>query len=233
MKTCAVVICAYDCAEFIQDLLSSLHKQLQTPGWIYNIRIGVDHCEKTAAVLKKFKQSYYMAEKNVGHGILRNALIYQAPADMFSYFDADDVMYPRYLKTQIEFLDRSQGARNIVMPAKINTDIHLHPKNGRPVVENGGAMTFTRRVIETIGGFQLYRCAIDTDFLRRVEMAGFRIHELKEALYYRRSHPKALTRTVGTGMKSAYRKRVWAEMTMMRKNGIIKIKPILVKLKKQ
>ena len=92
-------------------------------------------------------------------------------------------------------------------------------------------MTFTHDVIEAVGGFAPYRVAIDTDLMRRAEMAGYKITGVKNAVYYRRSHPKALTKDKKTGMKSPYRKKVWAEMTANRKRGIIKIKPQLVELK--
>jgi glycosyltransferase involved in cell wall biosynthesis len=226
MKTCAVCICAYDCAEFIPTLIKGIRNQYQAPGWRYEFRIGSDACEKTSAALRREKFPHFMAEKNVGHGVLRNALIYAAPADAYAYFDADDVMMPAYLKRNLSVLKNNR----IVMAAKYNTDVNLKIRNG-PVVQNGGAMTIPHRVIEYLGGFQHYRCAIDTDLMDRAKMAGFVIYPIKEGLYYRRAHAKALTRRSDTGMGSAYRKKAWAEMTADRKRGIIKIDPVLVKLR--
>src|SRR4030042_290706 len=90
----------------------------------------------------------------------------------------------------------------LVLPGKINTDIRMNPKTGRAVVENGGAMAFKHEVLDAVGGFRNYKCAADTDFLRRAEMAGYKILELKEPLNLRRSHPLALTKRTDTGMKS-------------------------------
>lgn len=228
MKTAALCVAAYDAAEFIPDLIRGITSQYPAPGWEIDIRIGVDACQKTANVLKKLKFPFFMAEKNAGHLILRNSLIYARPADIFLYFDADDYPFQSYIKINIQEIE---SGHNFVMPPKLNTDINLRPKTSKPVVENGGAMTFTHAVIDAVGGFPPYRCGGDTDLMRRAEMAGFTIHKMTgEALYYRRTHPKCLTKAPATRMGSAYRKQAWARMTADRKKGIIKIKPATVEL---
>ena len=226
MKTCAICICAFDTAEFIPSLIWGIRNQYRTPGWKYEFRIGVDDCQKTAAALKKERFPYLMAEYNVGHGVLRNALIYHAPADAYAYFDADDVMMPAYLSRNLAALTD----KRIVMAAKYNTDVNLKIRNG-PIVQNGGAMTIPHSIIEAVGGFRHYRCAIDTDLMDRAKMAGFEIYPIKEGLYYRRAHAKALTRAPKTGMGSDYRKKSWAAMTAKRTRGIIKIDPVVVGLR--
>lgn len=227
MKTLAIVIAAYDVAPFVPDLLRSIDRQRPRQGWKYDFRIGVDGCEKTYHYLKQAWQPFLWHHENHGHGVMRNSLIYHGNADAYLYFDADDVMFPTLCAEICAELEH----HNLVMPAKINTDIRLKPRTRRPVIENGGCMAFTHRVIVSVGGFQHYRCAIDTDFMRRSEAAGYRIHRIEHALYYRRSHPKALTKAPATRIKSEYRTRVWAEMTAMRQAGAVKIKPVYYKLK--
>jgi glycosyltransferase involved in cell wall biosynthesis len=231
MKTLAICICAYDCAEFIPDLVNSLFEQKPYEGWKYDIRIGVDGCEKTSQRLQALLVPHLWSSKNYGHAIMRNSLIYYKPAHAYAYFDADDVMYPEYCRenakaTSIYF------TMGIVMAKKINCDINLNPK-GKAVIENGGAMTFTHLLLRHVGGFQPYRCAIDTDLMRRAEMAGFRIHVIDKPLYLRRSHPKALTKAKDTKIGSTYRKQVWNEMCNQRKKGVIKIKPVVVPLEER
>jgi hypothetical protein len=92
-------------------------------------------------------------------------------------------------------------------------------------------MVFDNSVLDKIGGFAPYRCAIDTDFMRRAEMAGIKIEQLKKAMYYRRSHGKALTKNPKTGMGSDFRKKQWSEMTENRERGIYKIIPETVELR--
>jgi len=229
MKTLAICICAYDCAEFIPDLLASLKNQKPYPGWKYDFRIGVDGCAKTAKALKTVGFPFLISYNNYGHAIIRNSLIYYKPAHAYAYFDADDCMYPEYLRENVKKLDQACA---FVMAKKINCDYRLYPKSA-PVIENGGAMTFDHTVLQAVGGFQPYHCAIDTDLMRRAEMAGFRIHVIDKPLYLRRSHPKALTKRKETGMGSTYRKQVWNEMTAQRKKGVIKIKPVVVPLEER
>jgi cellulose synthase/poly-beta-1,6-N-acetylglucosamine synthase-like glycosyltransferase len=228
MKICAACIAAYDCAEFLPDLLKSLKSQIPLEGWEYDIRLGVDACPKTSAYLTRKKIRHYMAVKNVGHLILRNALIYLRPADVYIYFDADDFMLPEYVKKNIQAAMKYK----LVMPKKINVNEKLqNHKNRGPVIENGGAMTFTHDVLAAVGGFSPYRCAGDTDLMRRAEMAGYKIHVIDEALYLRRAHKKCLTKAVITRIGSQYRKQVWAKMCADRAKGVVKIKPEKVGLK--
>ena len=118
-----------------------------------------------------------------------------------------------------------------IMTAKINCNENLKPIQGARI-EKGGAITFTHGVLERVGGFYGVRCAADTDFMYRCNMAGFSIHEISEPLYYRRRHPNALTKKSDTGIGSPYRKKVWRDMCEKREQGIIKIKPTVIPLKK-
>ena len=156
---------------------------------------------------------------------MRNSLMAVAPADVYSIFDADDVMFPEYLSKSL------QGNHYAIMTAKINCDEKLKPIQGARI-EKGGAITFTHSVLSDLGGFYGVRCAADTDFMYLIGMAGYSIFDINEPLYYRRRHSQSLTKKSDTGIGSAYRKKVWAEMTEKREQGVIKIKPTVVKLEK-
>jgi GT2 family glycosyltransferase len=199
--------------------------QVKVPDWTINIILGVDACPATSAVLTKNKIPHYYSHKNVGHYVMRNSMIALHPADVIGYFDADDKMLPLYVSETIKNIDKT----GVVMCAKYNCDQNLRTKSGA-VVENGGAMSFINRAWQAVGGFCNYRAAADTDFLRRLEMAGFKIYKIPQGLYYRRSHPNALTKRSDTGMGSEYRRKIWAEMCAARERGIIKITPVTVKL---
>lgn len=209
------------------ECVKSVQLQFPISDWKYEIRIGVDGCQKTANILNINKIPYYWSAQNVGVYIMRNSLMLMKPADAYAYFDADDKMEPLYLNCSLRYIHQT----GIVMTAKINCDEHLKPRTGA-VIEAGGAMTFTHEVLQSVGGFAPYRCAADTDFMKRVGMAGFKITEIKEGLYLRRHHSGALTRAKDTGMGSPYRKKSWAEMTDQRNKGIIKISPVVTKLEK-
>jgi len=225
MKTCAVIIAAYAADKYILDCYNSVKNQIPLEGWEIDIRIGVDGCQKTADVLRKNKIPFYWSEKNVGAYIMRNSLAAVGQADCYAIFDADDVMFTNYISSTLSL------NADACMTAKINCDENLKPIQGARI-EKGGAITFTHSVLQAIGGFYGVRCAADTDFMYRLQMAGYNIHEINEPLYYRRRHPNALTKKSDTGIGSAYRKKAWAEMTAKREQGIIKIKPTIVELKK-
>lgn len=225
MKTCAIIIAAYNAEKYILDCYESVKNQISVPGYEIDIRIGVDGCHKTADVLRRAGIPFYYSEKNVGAYIMRNSLISIAPADVYSYFDADDVMMRYYLAMS---LIKNYDA---VMTAKINCNEKLKPIQ-RSRIESGGAITFSHKILESLGGFYGVRCAADTDFMYRIKMAGFQIHEISEPLYYRRRHAGSLTKKSDTGIGSPYRKKVWKEMCEKREQGIIKIKPTVIPLKK-
>jgi len=230
--TCAIIIAAHNCDKYIMDCVDSVKSQLKVNErnlWRYDMRIGVDGCAKTANVLKKNNITHYCAQENVGAYVMRNSLIYLSRADMYAYFDADDVMGPDYLRESI--LAITSGSE-IVMAAKYQCGETLQKLKQNPVVEQGGAMTFTHSLLEKLGGFQPYRCAGDTDFMHRAEMAGHNIGQISKGLYYRRRHPESLTRKGETCIGSEYRKRSWSEMCEMRNKGIIKIVPEIVRLEK-
>lgn len=228
MKTCAIIIAAYDCPEFILACVESVKKQINIPGWQYDIRIGVDGCKKTADILRKNKVPFYWSPKNHGAYIIRNSLIYLKPADVYSYFDADDVMLQGYIGKQI--IETERGADGILLP-KMQVDQNMKTIKKEPIIESGGAMAFTHEVLEALGGYYRYRCAGDTDFMERMRMHGFLIVECLQPPYYlRRRHNKSLTKSGLTRYRSEYRLKSWAEMTKKREQGIIKIKPTTVEL---
>lgn len=224
-KTIAIIIPAWNCAEYVMDCIRSIRNQKAAPGWKVEWFIGTDACEKTTAVLEKNRVQHYRSSKNVGHYVMRNSMMALHPADAYAYFDADDVMRENYILRVTQELE----SHPIVLTGKINCNSELVPKSGA-VVENGGAMAFTHAVLEAVGGYKAYQCAADTDFLRRVEMAGFQIHEIKEPLYFRRAHANALTKRADTGMGSPYRKKIWQEMTAARARGEMKIEPVTTPL---
>lgn len=228
-KTAAIIIAAYNCPDYIMDCVNSVKRQFPIGGWNYDLRIGVDGCQKTADVLLKNNIPFYWSAENYGAYLIRNSLMYLKPADAYCYFDSDDKMMPTYLNHSLCYIT---GGQDIVMTAKINTDARLKPIQGSRI-ENGGAMTFTHKALEAVGGFYRWRVAGDTDLMRRFEMAGFKIFNIREPLYYRRRHSESLTKKADTGMGSPYRKQAWQAMCAEREKGIIKIKPTIIKLEKK
>lgn len=227
-KRVSFIIAVYDCSGYIMDCVNSIVGQNKPSGWLVDFRIGVDGCIKTSAILTRNKIKHYFSPRNVGAYIMRNSLIALGKSDAYAYFDADDVAGPSYISTSI----RAMARTGIVLTGKYQADekLKIIKTSG---AEKGGAMTFTHEIWEAVGGFYGYRCAADTDFMKRVEMAGYSIELFNQPLYYRRRHAKSLTKAVKTGMGSPYRKKAWKEMCDKRAQGIIKIKPTVVELEER
>jgi len=230
MKNLNIIIAAHNAQDFILDCYDSIKNQKIPDNWKINILIGVDGCKQTARVLKKSGIPFYFSKENHGAYIIRNSLIYtDLSADAYSYFDADDVMNPGYIFETIKKLNSGADA---VMCAKIQCNQFLKPLSGEAIIETGGAMTFTREVLEALGGYYRWRCAGDTDFMERAKIAGFEIIEIYKGLYMRRRHSGSLTKGGITKYGSKYRKQAWQAMTEKREQGIIQITPTVVKFEK-
>lgn len=229
-KKIAIIISTYNCPEFIMDCIKSIKCQEPAYGWDYDIRIGVDGCKVTKAALKLKKIPFYYSEQNVGAYIIRNSLIYIEHADIYSYFDSDDIMTKNYIRTQINAL--SQKNINACILGKFQCDEKMHKIKNDPVIESGGAMAFTHDVLQKVGGYYRHRCAGDTDMMERIKMSGENILKINGGYYYRRRHKKSLTKSGATAYGGQYRKKVWGEMCKNRENGIIKINPTIIRLEK-
>jgi glycosyltransferase involved in cell wall biosynthesis len=227
----AVITAAYNAEKYIMEFVRSIREQILAADCTLDIRIGVDGCRETSAMLSRHKVPHYWSPKNHGAYLIRNALMYLRPADIYAYFDADDVMMPDYIRQNVALIRMGADA---VMTGKLQCDAKLRPKPGQPAkVESGGAITFTQKALDAVGGFYRHRCAGDTDFMMRLEMAGFPIKKSHAPSYYRRLHGASLTRSGLTVYGGEYRKQVWAEMTANRERGIIKMKPTIIKLEKR
>jgi len=230
MNKFAVIISAFGCPEYVMECVNAVKAQIKYTGWEYDIRIGIDGCQETADVLKQNNIKFFYSENNVGAYVIRNSLIYLSPADVYGYFDADDVMEKNYIYKNIEVLESSNC--EAVISAKVNCHKNLVAiGDGNAVIETGGAMSFTHKALESVGGYYNFRCAGDTDLMERLRMAGHNIVNIEEPLYRRRRHNKSLTKSGLTIYGGDYRKKVWAKMCAKRDQGKIKIQPTTIKFK--
>jgi glycosyltransferase involved in cell wall biosynthesis len=232
MKTIAIAIAAYNTPEFIVDCVNSVMMQEISHGWNYDIRIGVDGCKRTSEILMKAKVKHYYSYNNVGAYQMRNSLLNLRPVDAYGYFDSDDVMKPDYLKHTVQLIE---SGHRVIMLAKTEVDQTLRAIPGRVHhVQDGGAITFTAEIWQKLGGYQPFRCAGDTDYMRRIAMAGYHLHKEKDKSYYlRRKHQKSLTRSGKTRFGGDYRKQAWSHMCQQRRKGIIYVKPIITELEER
>jgi len=228
-KLCAITISAYKCKDYIMECINSIKSQEIPEDWDIDLRIGVDGCQETSDILIKNNIPHYWSDENVGTYIIRNSLIYIKPADVYIYFDADDVMLDGYIEENIH------GALNhtLFMSRKINTNEELIPLKTCNLIDEGrgGAMSFTHNLLTKLGGYHSFRCSSDCDFVNRAKRLEY-IRVLSEKqLYYRRRHKNSLTLSPETKVNSSYRNEIVKTMKTMRDSGMTYIKPEIIVMK--
>jgi glycosyltransferase involved in cell wall biosynthesis len=229
LKTFSVCIAAYKAAPWIMECYESFVKQEPVPGYQVAINIGVDGCDETAKVLTKKGVPYFWNSHNHGCYIMLNSLLYAHPADIYCHFGADDVAMPNFVKELVPVVE----AFGFCRPNRIDCDVLLNPmkKSSR---KRGGGCVFTHEVLEMTGGFEAYRVASDTAFMRVVKSFGISSKQASKALpgplFYRRRHGESLTRSKNTGMKSSYRAECRKKMFEKYQAGFRKVDPITIKL---
>jgi hypothetical protein len=224
IKTCAVIVAAYQAAAWIGAMLASFRAQQPAAGWRYELRLGVDGCKATSQWLQGLGVQHWFSEKNVGPYILRNSLINRTAADAYVIFDADDVMQPDFLARGLAELPPG----GLGLPLKIDCDSQLQVlKEAKP---SQGVCFISWEAWGRLGGYAPARCAADSDLLIRAQKLGIEIRVLAGAVFYRRCHPQSLTNGRQTGRRSQYRRQVIAQMRRRRLQGELTIKPSKVKL---
>lgn len=220
MKTISVLIAAYQAQHFLSDCLESVFSQVLPQEWTLEILLGIDGCDSTLQITQTIapkELSVIYLTKNSGTYLTFNTLMRYATGELICRFDADDVMKPGYLSSQINAIEK--GA-DMTMTWSIYTDIHLqptsyvmahdvyHPDQGLNRRGSEGQFVIKREVWRRLGGFRGWRCGADTDFFKRIRAAGF-VHEVvPEFLYYRRTHEQSLTVHPYTNFKSPLRKTI-------------------------
>ena len=222
MKTVSIVIAAYQAEKWLQDCLDSVFSQELPGGWQMEILLGVDGCDSTLTEALKFSDprlKVLRLPRNRGTYITFNTLMQYTTGDLICRFDADDVMQEQFFIKQIPVLE---SGMDMTMTWSIYTDEQLkptdhvlahkvnHPKGGLNRRGCEGQFTLWRHVWEALGGFRAWRCGADTDFFKRLRIAGFQYHVVEEFLYLRRTHHHSLTTDPGTNFDSPRRLRIQA-----------------------
>lgn len=219
----AVIIPAYKTGKYILHTLLSMAQQKFPRQWHLNVRVGVDGCKETAAVLKKRGVPFYMNHVNAGVGIMRNSLIALGPADMYLIFDSDDIMLPGYIDQSVKAAMRTGACR----PLARRVDERL--RNKKMSLRAMGAITLTHDVLRQVGGYREYRIFEDRDFYERIAMTGTEIIIPPGAMFLRRSHPDSITRNKHK-MDQEYVQWTRSDAQSHRSNGIIYVEPKTVEM---
>jgi glycosyltransferase involved in cell wall biosynthesis len=221
MRTCAVIIAAYNAAAWIGECLNSVERQEGRDGWVYRLRIGVDGCHATAEALDEIGERYWIPERNVGTYVMRNSLIELEPADAYAVFDADDWMFPSYLRRCLAVVEK--GA--IAGPGKTT-----RPGTERWSRWAGGVCVIPHEAWRKLGGYRPERIASDDDLHRRARHLRIPVQRIRPALFYLRVHPESLTNRKATNMRSSFRAQTKRGHARARRRGELRVEPVTTPL---
>lgn len=213
--TLAVIVAVYEIRpEWLMECLVSIGASAaMAPDVTVDVRVGVDGCEATAAVLEQLGRPYAWSPVNVGTYVLRNSLIALAPADAYAMFDADDVMLPVY----VPVVTRTLESAALVGPSRTDVDADLRPLKYH--LYRHGVCAFREDLRARLGGFKDERLGADVDFVARARTIRQHPAITGEACFLRRRHPASLTQAPATGFGSAQRQQALKLMERQRHNA--------------
>src|SRR5580704_11335265 len=104
----SVIVPAYNTAEFIAETLDSVFQQTFTNSEVIVVNDGSPDTEKLEAVLEPFRHRIvYLKQENRGLSGARNTAIRKARGEFLAFLDSDDMWLPKYLETQVDFLEKN------------------------------------------------------------------------------------------------------------------------------
>jgi len=185
----SIIITAYESQDFIEECLNSVYNQTYFNNDNFEVLVGVDGCKKTYEKLNEIKYNYknlkiFMMKDNKGTYITTNTLIEQTIFENIIRFDSDDTMFPTLVENVMDF------------------------KNDYDIVKIGsfdGIIYFKKSsMIDTLGGYQPWFVAADTELLKRAANK-LKIGNLNIKLFNRRYHTNSLTNKKDTAIGSKMR----------------------------
>ena len=211
MDGISILVTAWNNTEYIEECLDSISKQI-----FYNdkfeVLLGIDGCKKTKEKFLEIKEKYnsidlkaFYMKSNKGTYITTNTLAQIAKFKILLRFDSDDIMKENMLS-------------KIYYTFKENTDLVMFRCNNFKGSKFSlsapleGVMAYTKDAFEKVGGYKPWRCAADTDFLRRLRHLRVNREIINEALYDRRIHSDSLTQRGETRHGSPLRMKYVKEL---------------------
>jgi len=234
-----VIIAAREAAPWIVECVDSVACQQLPRGWRLQIMVGVDHCVPTLARVHPIglrNLQVFMFTARVGPYVVFNTLAHLSHDNLLARFDADDVMLPGYLSSQVEQLGWC-NLPTISQTWSAYTDETLKPiraplANGSTTKADGkrdgpsdGQFMMSQGVIGKLGGFRPWLCHADTEFLTRARLVGIAFNICREHLYLRRVHADSLTNSPLSAYRSELRQRYADEVAVAKarfaKSGVV------------
>jgi glycosyltransferase involved in cell wall biosynthesis len=208
----SVIIPAYNAAKYISDAIESTCSQ--THSAIEVIVVDDGSTDQTAEVARSYSNIIFKQNDHQGACIARNTGLSLSKGEYIQFLDADDILLPHKIKTQLPFLTSNHydtvfcngylfGDDRPQRPIK-KLQALLSPVNIDPFVYclHHGFGTegplHRRSLLEKVNGFRARLAgAQEYDLHVRLAAAGARLHKLDDYLFCHRNHddPNRITRT--------------------------------------
>jgi glycosyltransferase involved in cell wall biosynthesis len=214
-KNISVLISAYNTSKYIEECLDSVYNQCYNGE--YEVILGIDGCEETLKKVNEIKHKYsnlkcYYSKKNVGCYIMLNSLILKSKGDIITIFGSDDIMLNNHLEYNHSLLKTRENSFVISR----GRDVQIGNSTTGSEYNMDGIIFVDRSVILGLNGFREYRCACDSDLIRRLRRKGYSLINSNVSTFNRRIHKDSLTNIGEYSYGSSYRTRVWGIMSSSR-----------------
>ena len=220
----SIIITAYQTQEFIEECLDSIENQTYfINNDDYEVLIGVDGCKETLYKILQIKDKYrnisvFMMGSNMGTYVTSNTLLDLTKYDNILRFDSDDVMKPQMINEIMHFPSYDVVQFRF---SDFTTNIGEYNNNFKYVA--AGAHFYKKTVLDIAGGYRSWRCAADSEFIKRISKVT-KIKKMEKRLFYRRGHTKSLTNRKETNLNSQIRTTYLKKIRIYNSDERIKIR---------
>ncbi|WP_442505068.1 glycosyltransferase family 2 protein [Novipirellula sp. SH528] len=210
----------FEVTKYLEVAVRSITEQTNS-NWTLHF---VDDCSSTddwKSIMRPFRDDArircYQTSQNVGHYRIKNAILSRLQGPFVAFHDDDDFSHKDRFRKQVSFLDRSRAdmvgcsfahvsdAGSVCSSRKMVRNANFGLWLGRKFVLLQPTMMVRLAVLHYLNGFDgTARIAADSDFILRASHF-FRIRNLQDTLYYKRTHPLSLTEAPSTGFGSQQR----------------------------
>jgi GT2 family glycosyltransferase len=211
--TVSVIIPAYNYAEFLPMTIASVLAQ----GWkeedVEMIVVDDGSTDGTQKMLQRFRHPSlrYLRQDNAGLAAARNRGLLEAQGEYVVFLDADDLLVPGYLRSQIACLEANPDADMAIAAHQQATSLHPHAFfrsiDSWPLCANRHEIHLYYNNIAPVHAFTLRRASIgsgrffdaglkaceDYDFWFKCQLDGLRFVSNAQALVLYRRHPDSMS----------------------------------------
>ena len=177
----SVIITCFNSSKYIYSSVSSIINQ--TYSNIEIIIIDDNSTDNTLSIINNMKLidnriTVLKNDINYGTYISKNIGILHSKGDYICFHDSDDYSISNRIQKQLDFISKNTNY------AGCNCCFFSRSKNKKNELSPAEITLFIKKTVyQKIGFFDSVRVGGDTEFRRRLQFAGFKIHTINEYLY--------------------------------------------------